>query len=256
MVLKYENILLHYTVYKKNHASSAQNHGYFGGWMPKALRQHKRNELELGWCERFFQRGSCLESVLKIFFGFIGIVYAICDNLKGLWCININQCPCKKNKREKSEDEKSAEPFLLVSNSVVSNKVTVTENTNKCENRINVSRCQKLWGEIRETNLNFFQLILVLGFAILGIVNGILVLTIAGWLSDSMIVKEIRQLVANPKFKDPYGLDLEDLLRAIQYLILFGWTVFLASIFGFLGMFIQICRLTSEDPDFSCSYFS
>ena len=104
--------------------------------------------------------------------------------------------------------------------------------------------------------MNFFQLILVLGFAILGIVNGILILTIAGWLSDSMIVKEIRQLVANPKFKDPYGLDLEDLLKAIKYFIIFGWTVLIASIFGFLGMFILICRLTSEDPGYSSGYFS
>ena len=53
-----------------------------------------------------------------------------------------------------------------------------------------------------------------------------------------MIVKQIRQLVAYPKFKDPYGLDLEDLLGAIEYLILFGWTVLLASMFGVLGMFI------------------
>ena len=53
-----------------------------------------------------------------------------------------------------------------------------------------------------------------------------------------MVVKEIKQLVANPKFKDPYGLDLEDLLKAIKYLILYGWTVLLASIFGVLGMFI------------------
>ena len=53
-----------------------------------------------------------------------------------------------------------------------------------------------------------------------------------------MVVKEIKQLVANPKFKDPYGLDLEDLVRAIEYLILFGWAVLLSSIFGVLGMFI------------------
>ena len=50
-----------------------------------------------------------------------------------------------------------------------------------------------------------------------------------------MIVNEIRQLVKNPKFKDPYGLDLDDILETIKVLTAFGLTILLASIFGILG---------------------
>ena len=53
-----------------------------------------------------------------------------------------------------------------------------------------------------------------------------------------MVVKEIRQLVKNPEFKDPYGLDLDDILETINILTAFGLTILLASIFGILGMFI------------------
>ena len=53
-----------------------------------------------------------------------------------------------------------------------------------------------------------------------------------------MVVKEIRQLVKNPEFKDPYGLDLDDILETIKVLTAFGLTILLASIFGILGMFI------------------
>ena len=51
-----------------------------------------------------------------------------------------------------------------------------------------------------------------------------------------MVVKEIRQLVKNPEFKDPYGLDLDDILETIKVLTAFGLTILLASIFGILGM--------------------
>ena len=51
-----------------------------------------------------------------------------------------------------------------------------------------------------------------------------------------MVVKEIRQLVKNPEFKDPYGLDLDDILETINILTAFGLTILLASIFGILGM--------------------
>ena len=51
-----------------------------------------------------------------------------------------------------------------------------------------------------------------------------------------MVVKEIRQLVKNPEFKDPYGLDLDDILETIKILTAFGLTILLASIFGILGM--------------------
>ena len=134
--------------------------------MPKALRQHKRNELELGWCKRFFQRSSCLESVLKFCLRIVGIVYAICNNFSGLWCINTDQYTkkfCKKVRREKSEDEKSAEPFLGASQGSTELVITATDETtdekehliSRCQKPTpNVSRCQKLWGEIRETNLN------------------------------------------------------------------------------------------------------
>ena len=53
-----------------------------------------------------------------------------------------------------------------------------------------------------------------------------------------MVVQEIRQLVKNPEFKDPYGLDLDDILETIKVLFAFGLTILLASIFGILGMFI------------------
>jgi len=53
-----------------------------------------------------------------------------------------------------------------------------------------------------------------------------------------MVVKEIRQLVKNPEFKDPYGLDLDDILDTINVLIAYGLKILLASIFGILGMFI------------------
>ena len=53
-----------------------------------------------------------------------------------------------------------------------------------------------------------------------------------------MVVQEIRQLVKNPEFKDPYGLDLDDILETIKVLFAFGMTILLASIFGILGMFI------------------
>ena len=53
-----------------------------------------------------------------------------------------------------------------------------------------------------------------------------------------MVVQEIRQLVKNPDFKDPYGLDLDDILETIKVLFAFGMTILLASIFGILGMFI------------------
>ena len=53
-----------------------------------------------------------------------------------------------------------------------------------------------------------------------------------------MVVQEIRQLVKNPDFKDPYGLDLDDILETIKVLFAFGLTILLASIFGILGMFI------------------
>ena len=53
-----------------------------------------------------------------------------------------------------------------------------------------------------------------------------------------MVVQEIRQLVKNPEFKDPYGLDLDDILETIKVLFAFGLTILLASIFGILGMLI------------------
>ena len=53
-----------------------------------------------------------------------------------------------------------------------------------------------------------------------------------------MVVQEIRQLVKNPEFKDPYGLDLDDILETIKNLFAFGMTILVASIFGILGMFI------------------
>ena len=59
-----------------------------------------------------------------------------------------------------------------------------------------------------------------------------------------MVVKEIRQLVKNPEFKDPYGLDLDDILQTIKVLIAFGLTILLASIFGILGMFILDIHLS------------
>ena len=54
-----------------------------------------------------------------------------------------------------------------------------------------------------------------------------------------MVVQEIRQLVKNPEFKDPYGLDLEDILQTIKWLSAFGLIILLFSIFGILGMFFR-----------------
>ena len=84
----------------------------------------------------------------------------------------------------------------------------------------------------------YFQRTTVISFGIFGIASAICLLIFVGTLSDSMVVKEIRQLVKNPEFKDPYGLDLDDILQTIKVLIAFGLTILLASIFGILGMFI------------------
>ena len=85
-----------------------------------------------------------------------------------------------------------------------------------------------------------FQRTTVILFGFLGVVQAVGLLIFVGMLSDSMIVREIRHLIANPKFKDPYGLDLEDFMAPLKFFIAFGWTVLLASIFGILGMFILI----------------
>ena len=84
----------------------------------------------------------------------------------------------------------------------------------------------------------YFQRTTVISFGIFGIASAICLLIFVGTLSDSMVVKEIRQLVKNPEFKDPYGLDLDDILETINILTAFGLTILLASIFGILGMFI------------------
>ena len=83
-----------------------------------------------------------------------------------------------------------------------------------------------------------FQRTAVISFGIFGIVSAISLLIFVGTLSNSMVVQEIRQLVKNPEFKDPYGLDLDDILETIKVLFAFGLTILLASIFGILGMLI------------------
>ena len=78
----------------------------------------------------------------------------------------------------------------------------------------------------------------MISFGIFGIGSAIALLVFLGTLSNSMVVQEIRQLVKNPEFKDPYGLDLDDILETIKVLFAFGMTILLASIFGIIGMFI------------------
>ena len=78
----------------------------------------------------------------------------------------------------------------------------------------------------------------MISFGIFGIGSAIALLVFLGTLSNSMVVQEIRQLVKNPELKDPYGLDLDDILETIKVLFAFGMTILLASIFGIIGMFI------------------
>ena len=83
-----------------------------------------------------------------------------------------------------------------------------------------------------------FQRTAVISFGIFGIASAISLLIFVGKLSDSMVVREIRQLVKNPEYKDPYGLDLDDILDTINILFALGIVILLASIFGILGMFV------------------
>ena len=107
-----------------------------------------------------------MKSVFKFCLKIVGIVYAICNNFSGLWCINTDQfkkVKSEKSEDEKSEDEKSAEPCFGASKGSTELVITVRDETtdekehlkSRCQKLTpNVSRCQKLWGEIRETNLN------------------------------------------------------------------------------------------------------
>ena len=75
-------------------------------------------------------------------------------------------------------------------------------------------------------------------FGLFGVGSAIFLLIFLGTLNNSMVVQEIRQLVKNPEFKDPYGLDLDDILQTIKWLFAFGVIILLFSIFGILGPFL------------------
>ena len=76
-------------------------------------------------------------------------------------------------------------------------------------------------------------------FGLFGVGSAIFLLIFLGTLNNSMVVQEIRQLVKNPEFKDPYGLDLDDILQTIKWLFGFGVIILLFSIFGILGSFFM-----------------
>ena len=76
-------------------------------------------------------------------------------------------------------------------------------------------------------------------FGLFGVGSAIFLLIFLGTLNNSMVVQEIRQLVKNPEFKDPYGLDLDDILQTIKWLFAFGVIILLFSIFGILGSFFM-----------------
>ena len=102
-----------------------------------------------------------MKSVFKFCLKIVGIVYAICNNFSGLWCINTDQFKKVKSEKsedeksedEKTEDEKSAEPFLGASQGSTELVITATDETtdekehlkSRCQKLTpNVSRCQKL----------------------------------------------------------------------------------------------------------------
>ena len=87
--------------------------------------------------------------------------------------------------------------------------------------------------------LTIFQRTPVILFGLFGLGSAIFLLIFLGTVNNSMVVQEIRQLVKNPEFKDPYGLDLEDILQTIKWLSAFGLIILLFSIFGILGMFFR-----------------
>ena len=87
--------------------------------------------------------------------------------------------------------------------------------------------------------LTIFQRTPVILFGLFGLGSAIFLLIFLGTVNNSMVVQEIRQLVKNPEFKDPYGLDLEDILQTIKWLSAFGLIILLFSIFGILGIFFH-----------------